>query len=81
MASNPKNRRGKGRKISKPLLALTHSRMNLIIQRFKQELGKNVKVTETRILNDFTEQENLLSLSRRISKWALNKIVAYVSNT
>ena len=55
--------------------------MNLIIQRFKQELGKNVKVTETRILNDFTEQENLLSLSRRISKWALNKIVAYVSNT
>ncbi|XP_063676133.1 uncharacterized protein LOC134812578 [Bolinopsis microptera] len=77
MASNPKNGRGKRRKIIKPLLALTHGRMNSIIKTCKQELGKNVKVTETRIMNDFIEQENLGSPEVRVSRWAKNRIVAY----
>ena len=74
MASTPKRGSAKRRKISERLL--TNERMDSITKRLK--LGQKGTVTETQILNDFLEEEQF-AVGSSVTKWAKNKIVAYVS--
>ena len=74
MASTPKRGSAKRRKISERLL--TNKRMDSITKRLK--LGQKGTVTETQILNDFLEEEQF-AVGSSVTKWAKNKIVAYVS--